>query len=188
MSSTSLTYFQKMYADSDDPWNFLHSDYEKRKYALTVASLPKELYANAFEPGCSVGVLTELLAARCHRLLAADFMSIPLLCASNRLAARDNVQFEERNIPDDWPDEIFDLVVLSEIAYYFDDAALANITELIVSTTVVGAHVVGVHWRGQTNYPLSGDRAHEIIAQNAALQLKVHHAEDDFVLDVWERA
>ena len=77
-----------------------HSEYELRKYALTVASLPKAHYANAFEPGCSIGVLTELLAPRCRRLLASDMMGAPLVLAANRLEAFPNVQIEERTIPD----------------------------------------------------------------------------------------
>lgn len=187
MTSTSRAYFEEMYAHSDDPWEFETSDYERRKYALTVASLPKEHYANAFEPGCSVGVLSEHLAPRCHRLLASDMMGAPLVLATERLEAHPNVQVEERTIPTDWPDEIFDLVVLSEFAYYFDVETLAHITSLVCATTIVGAHVVAVHWRGVTNYPLSGDSAHALIDQSDALRLIVHHVEDAFVLDVWER-
>jgi hypothetical protein len=187
MSSTSRIYFENMYAQSDDPWDFESSEYEQRKYALTVASLPKSHYANAFEPGCSIGVLTELLAPRCRRLLATDTMGPPLLIAANRLEEFPGVQIEERTIPFDWPNEIFDLIVLSEVAYYFDAETLTRITELVVASTVIGAHVIGVHWRGRTDYPLTGDGAHAIIDRSTALRLIVHHVEDDFVLDVWER-
>jgi hypothetical protein len=114
-------------------------------------------------------------------------MGEPLILAADRLDAYPNVQVEVRTIPDEWPDEIFDLVVLSEVAYYFDVETLSRITELVVASTVVGAHVVGVHWRGRTDYPLTGDGAHAVIDQQAKLALIVHHVEDDFVLDVWER-
>jgi hypothetical protein len=187
VSSVSREYFEDMYARSDDPWDFQTSDYELRKYAITVASLPKARYANAFEPGCSIGVLTERLASRCDHLLATDMMGSPLVLAENRLAPYPNVQIEERTIPAEWPDEIFDLVVLSEVAYYFDAETLTRITELVTTSTEVGAHVVGVHWRGRTDYPLTGDSAHAIIDRNPALGLTVHHVEDDFVLNVWER-
>ena len=49
----------------------------------------------------------------------------------------------------------------------------------MVSSTVGGAHVVGVHWRGRTDYPLTGDGAHAVIDQKAKLALIVHHVEDD---------
>jgi hypothetical protein len=187
MRSTERTYFEEMYRSSDDPWDFGHSEYERRKYELTMSSLPKPLYANAFEPGCSIGVLTEYLAPRCFRLLAVDMMGEPLTLATDRLESYSHVRIEERTIPDQWPDEIFDLVVLSEVAYYFDVETLTRITNLVVASTVVGAHVMGVHWRGRTNYPLTGESAHSIIDRSAKLSLIVHHLEEDFVLDVWER-
>jgi hypothetical protein len=187
MTSTSRNYFEEMYAESDDPWDFATSDYEQRKYALTVASLPRAHYANAFEPGCSVGVLSEYLAPRCHRLLASDIIMAPLTRAVDRLERYPNVQVEERSIPDEWPDEIFDLIVLSEIAYYFDVETLRIVIDLILGTTVSGAHVIAVHWRGQTDYPLSGDSAHAVIDQSEKLRLIVHHEENEFVMDVWER-
>ncbi|MGP8008847.1 MAG: SAM-dependent methyltransferase [Acidimicrobiales bacterium] len=186
-NSTSRQYFEKMYARSVDPWEFATSDYERRKYALTVASLPNDRYANAFEPGCSVGVLTEQLATRCNRLLAVDIIAAPLHSAARRLQSKRHVRFEELTIPLEWPDEIFDLIVLSEVAYYFDTEALNQIVHHIVDSTEYGAHVVGVHWRGLTDYPLTGDQAHAEIDRSRSLRLVVHHIEDEFVLDVWER-
>ena len=46
--------------------------YEQRKYAITMALLPYRRYRHAFEPGCSVGVLTEQLASRCDRVTSTD--------------------------------------------------------------------------------------------------------------------
>ena len=42
--------FEQMYRDSDDPWAFETSPYEQRKYAVTVASLPRLRYRSAYEP------------------------------------------------------------------------------------------------------------------------------------------
>jgi methylase of polypeptide subunit release factors len=117
MTSTDRQYFQNMYDESTDPWNFATSSYEQRKYALTINSLPRERYRNAFEPGCSIGVLSELLASRCERLLATDIVSSALEQAEQRLSKYENVVVESRAIPGSWPDEVFDLVVLSEVAY-----------------------------------------------------------------------
>ena len=65
-------YFDGMYAASPDPWGFESRWYERRKYAVTMALLPAERYRDAFEPGCSIGVMTGLLAGRCDRLLSCD--------------------------------------------------------------------------------------------------------------------
>jgi SAM-dependent methyltransferase len=186
-ASTSRAYFEDMYRDTRDPWDFETSAYEQRKYALTMDSLPKARYRRAFEPGCSVGVLTALLAQRCDELVASDIIPAALSVADRRLADASHVALQELAIPRDWPAGRFDLVVLSEIAYYFDQSDLESVLRRIVDSTETGAHVVGVHWRGKTDYPLSGDRAHELIHGTTGLIRLVHHIETDFVLGVWER-
>jgi SAM-dependent methyltransferase len=188
MTSTSRAYFEDMYRTENDPWNFETSEYEQRKYALTMDSLPKQRYRRAFEPGCSIGVLTALLAQRCDQLVAGDVIPAALGTAQHRLEDASHVVLEQLTIPRDWPAGRFDLVVLSEIAYYFDQGDLETVLRRIVDSTEARAHVVGVHWRGETDYPLSGDRVHELIDGSPDLVRAVHHVEADFVLDVWERA
>ena len=187
MTSTRRRYFDEMYQGDSDPWDFESSAYEQRKYAVTLASLPDRHYGSVFEPGCSIGVLTEMLATRCDRLLATDVVPAALDRARSRLAGLRHVTLEQRAIPEDWPEAMFDLIILSEIAYYFDASDLARILALVLKSTGMGGQVIGVHWRGITDYPLSGDRAHEIIAATPDLVPVVHHVESDFVLDVWER-
>jgi hypothetical protein len=177
MSSTHRSYFDGMYASDPDPWAFETSAYEQRKYLLTMASLPSVRYRSGFEPGCSIGVLTEMLAARCDRLLAFDVVAAACEKARHRLLGIPHVTVVPRAIPKAWPTGWFDLIVLSEIAYYFSEADLSRVISLVVESTEPGAHVVGVHWRGETNYPLSGDRAHVLIDQNTQLQKMVHHRE-----------
>jgi trans-aconitate methyltransferase len=180
-------YFDAMYATDEDPWGFETRWYEARKYSLTVASLPEPRYSSAFEPGCSVGVLTSLLADRCDRLLATDIVPTALTRARKRLAALEHVTFDDAAIPESWPNGPFDLVVLSEIAYYFDAPELQEVVARLLGSTVAGATVVAVHWRGDTNYPLTGECAHRIIDSSRALVPTVHHLDSDFLLDVWRR-
>ena len=188
MVSTDRAYFDEMYRSDPDPWQFESSWYEGRKYALTVAALPDRRYRSAFEPGCSVGVLSSLLAERCDHLLATDIVPGVLDRARRRVPDSERVRFEERAIPEQWPPGLFDLVVLSEIAYYFDRNTLNGIVARVVSSTTPSATIVGVHWRGVTDYPLTGDQAHATIDSHPSLELVAHHLEREFVLDVWRRA
>ena len=55
----SPSYFDDMYAANRDPWSLASRWYEQRKYAVTLACLTRPRYRRAFEPGCSIGVLTE---------------------------------------------------------------------------------------------------------------------------------
>jgi len=187
MTSTKRTYFDEIYQGDADPWDFESSEYEHRKYGVTMASLPKSHYGSVFEPGCSIGVLTQMLASRCDRMLAIDVVPAALKRARQRLEGLSHVVVERGAIPEDWPQEAFDLIVLSEIAYYFDAADLASIASLVARSIKAGGHLVGVHWRGATDYPLSGDRAHEILAATPQFEQVVHHIETDFILGVWER-
>jgi len=148
VSNTSRAYFERIYADDPDPWKFATKWDELRKYELTVASLPRKTYGFAFEPGCSIGVLTEMLAPRCDRLLAFEMIPTALDQARTRLHSLPHVALDLATIPEDWPDHLFDLVVLSEIAYYFDKDSLADILDRILRTTSAGATIIGVHWRG----------------------------------------
>ena len=166
MTSMPRSYFDEMYRCDPDPWQFESSWYEQRKYELTVAALPERRYRSAFEPGCSVGVLSSLLAERCDQLLATDIVPDVVQRARDRCRSSSGVRAEVRAIPEQWPTGPFDLVVLSEIAYYFDVGELNEIIAQVLATTTEGATVVGVHWRGTTNYPLTGDEAHAVIVVN----------------------
>jgi hypothetical protein len=64
--------FEERYRENPDPWNYHASAYERGKYQVTIDSLSRERFATAFEPACSVGELTAMLASRCNRLLATD--------------------------------------------------------------------------------------------------------------------
>jgi SAM-dependent methyltransferase len=185
--STDRQYFVDVYASQRDPWGFATSWYERRKYALTIDALPKDRYLSAFEPGCSIGVLSELLAPLCEQLLSTDILPAVVDEASLRLQAFSNVVVEQRAIPESWPAGKFDLIVLSEIAYYFDAATLETIVDRVVQSTETNAHVIAVHWRGETNYPLTGDQVHDLIDKRCQLLRIVHYVEANFVLDVWER-
>ena len=132
-----------------------------------------------------MGVLSALLSGRCDRLLATDIVASVVERAGERCRIFPGVRVEERAIPEAWPEGPFDLVVLSEIAYYFDAEALADVMARMVGSTLPGATVVAVHWSGETNYPLSGDAAHRILAEDPCLEPFVHHLEPEFVLDVW---
>ena len=77
-------YFDGMYEAAADPWGFEGRWYERRKYAIALAMLPAERYRAAFEPGCSIGVLTRMLAPRCGTLLACDLAAAAVKAAVGR--------------------------------------------------------------------------------------------------------
>ncbi len=188
-SSLPSAYFDDLYAKDGDPWRFASSDYEREKYAATLQALPNARYASALEVGCSIGVLTRQLAARCEALLAVDLATAALNQARTRCSDLDHVRFEQRCMPADWPDGRFDLVLLSEVVYYLDRADVVALVSKLRDALQTGGHVMLVHWLGETHYPLTGDEAAETFIERAADFTSVIRRErfDQYRLDVLQR-
>ncbi len=187
--SLDAGYFDQMYAAADDPWELATRWYEARKYALSLALLPERHYQEAFEPGCSVGVLTALLAARCGHVLAWDTSADAVRSAAARTAALPNVAVHHSAVPGDWPPGQFDLIVFSEVLYYFAGAELDRVLDRGVASLRPGGSLLAVHWRHPVaEYPRSGDDVHGVLAARRDLDLRVGHTEADFHAGVYQRA
>ncbi|UHG92846.1 class I SAM-dependent DNA methyltransferase [Spirosoma oryzicola] len=162
MQSLPTTYFDDVYRANSDPWAFETSPYEKAKYEATVAALPNDRYENAFEIGCSIGVLSALLAQRCEKLLSVDASELPLEAARQRLAPYLNIAVRQMSIPNDFPDGHFDLIVMSEVGYYLVIDDLKRARQLMVDHLDTNGHLLLVHWTPFVHdYPLTGDQVHE---------------------------
>jgi len=179
-------YFEERYAASADPWRLAERWYEQRKYALTLASLPRPRYASCYEPACSIGELTLRLAERCDRLLAVDATAAAVATAAARTAHLPHVRVERAALPDDLPDQTFDLVVLSEFLYYFALPDLERVVEGVVDRLRPGGHLVCVHHRSASAERWDGFNTHQAVVEKAGLARLAHHDDVEFVLDVLE--
>ena len=182
-------YFDDLYEASADPWQLGSRWYERRKYAITMALLPEEHYRHAFEPGCSIGVLTEQLSSRCDHVTAADIVAAALEQADARLrqcGRREAVTLLQRSFDAPWPATDFDLVMISEVAYYFDASTLREVLDRELGRLRSNATVVAAHWRHPVaDYPLSGDAANAIIGASTGLHRIGGYRDDDVVIDVF---
>jgi trans-aconitate methyltransferase len=189
--SLPTDYFASIYRDNADPWNFEGSDYENRKYEASLTALPRPRYRAGFEAACSIGVLTSLLAPRCDHLLATDAAEAPLQRARERLWNRPGVAFRQGRIPEEWPPEMRDLIVLSEVLYYLSDEDITWVSRLVLSTLEPAGHLLMVHWRGTADppFPQTGDAASEMLiaAAGPALRPLRQTTGPDYRIDVLER-
>jgi SAM-dependent methyltransferase len=182
----SRSYFDAIYSKNEDPWRMATRWYEERKRAITVASLPRERYASALEVGCSTGELTAALAERCDSLLAVDISDAAVARASRRTEALGAVRVARVDVTEHFPSGLFDLVVISEVAYYWDRATLRRFLEDLAPHLTDDATVVVCHWRHPvSDYPLTGDEVHDIIRAGLALPRLALHEEEDFLLEVF---
>lgn len=190
-TSLPSTYFEEMFAGTADPWGFETSPYERAKYDHTLAALDSRRYARAFEIGCANGVLTQRLAAHCDALLAIDVSDTALASARARCAGQKLVSFASMAFPSAVPpaSERFDLIMLSEVAYYWDDADLALAARRIEGLLAPGGDLLLVHWTGETDYPQSGDGAVEALrgALSGRVETRLSERMPDYRLDLWRR-
>jgi protein-L-isoaspartate O-methyltransferase len=173
-------YFARVYATDDDPWRFESAWYERRKQALTMALLPRQRYTHAFEPGCASGEITRLLSARVDHVTAVELMPRIAARAATRLVDCDNVDVRVGVIPEDWPDQRFDLILLSEVAYYVDATGLTEISNHVDQTLVTGGDLVAVHYVGATDYPLTGTQVHALLTTQLGYTPLARYTEHDF--------
>jgi SAM-dependent methyltransferase len=185
------SYFEKIYQTNPDPWQFETSPYEREKYFASLAALPTPCYQHGFEVGGSIGVLTHLLAGRCHRLLSVDISPTAQRRAQRRCADQPHVEFQIMQFPRERPRRTFDLIVLSEVGYYLSGADLLRAREWIIQALQPGGHLLLVHWTPFVEeYPLSGDEVHECFLEMTPTPLtRVYQARKErHRIDVFSRS
>ena len=181
-------YFRRVYEASRDPWDFETSAYEARKYTETLGALPRERYGRGLEVGCSIGVLTERLAERCQRLVAIDVSEAALDVARKRCGALPEVEFRRMQFPEEQPEGMFDLVVVSEVAYYWGPVGLGRAMDTVAAMQRVGGQVVLVHWTPEVaDYPTTGDAVHDRWLQRTEYQRVRGFRRETYRLDILER-
>lgn len=193
-------HFEALYAASDDPWDVRHSWYERRKRDLLLACLNKPRYRSVFEPGCGNGEMSLALARRADRLLACDGSASALAAARRRLdesgaslhggAPHAEVRLQALNLPAQWPRaERFDLIVISELAYYFDAAVLRALFADAAASLEAGGELALCDYRHDFDDRVTAtDDVHGIADATPGLTRALRHVEADFIIEVWCKA
>jgi len=181
-------YFDGLFAGNDDPWAFRQRWYEQRKRAITLAALPRPHYRAIFEPGCANGELSFELASRCDRLLCCDTAATAATLARTRLGPFEHAEVRHARLPGDWPDEKFDLIVLSEIGYYLDAEDMKRLIQRAEQSLTADGQLLACHWRPSIDgCPLNARQVHDLLHEHLPLARLVLHQEADFLLELWSR-
>ncbi|WP_159500505.1 PIG-L family deacetylase [Microbacterium sp. 18062] len=179
--------FDAFHARHEDPWGLESRWYERRKRALLLAALPREVFRRALELGCASGATTRVLAERAASVVAVDASEVALRRARDR-GVPGGAVFERHELPEDWPHGTFDLVVLSELGYYWTPGKLALALERIDGSASADAVLVLCHWRHPIEgAPQTGDDVHSAVSTRRDWRMLSRHVEEDFLLDVLVR-
>jgi trans-aconitate methyltransferase len=164
-SSLGPGHFKQLYDASADPWGYRTSPYEQAKYRKTIEVLENRSFRSAFEVGCSIGVMTRLLAPRCAAILAVDIIEQPLIAARVACAHQPWVRFARIRVPQEWPDATFDLIVLSEVLYFLSPEDIGTVADRTAESLAVNGMVLLVNWRGRSDDPCTGEEAASVFMQ-----------------------
>jgi SAM-dependent methyltransferase len=152
--SLDATYFDTIYAGADDPWHFATSAYEARKYAATI------------------------------EMISLDINDRALDRARTRCADRSNVRFELADATKTFPEGPFDLIVLSEVGYYWSDADLSLARARIASTGSRGTLAL-VHYLPKVDdYLRDGDAVHEAFLSDERFERRRAMREELYRIDI----
>lgn len=214
----SESYFDVLYNDNSDPWQYQTRWYEKRKRDICLAILPQSQYKHGIELGCGNGVLSELLAQRCHALVSIDGNQQAVQLAKERLADLPHVKVIQGVIPnrllnlkasimeayplsDDTSTNKppFDLIVVSEILYYLSPNDIDKVIAWAQQNLAIGGTLLCCHWRYAIDgFTMTGETVHQRLndafkfANNEKHQIAFNHQsqiiDSDFLLDVWQRS
>lgn len=113
----------------------------------------------ALEVGCSIGVLTGRLAPRADKLIGVDFSPAAVAAARARCAQYPGVRIEQMQVPQQWPEGRFDLILFSEILYFLNNTDLMQACVHTERSLLPGGLVLLVNYTGLTDDPCSGDTA-----------------------------
>lgn len=190
---SSAAFFDEKYRSASDPWQFTTDPYELGRYQAIVRHVDPARHHRVFEPGCSVGVLTEMLAARCPEVHATDISAHAVRHARQRCAHHPGASITVGGVHPP-PGDNYDLIVFSEIGYYLTIEALRCVVAELVASVDRGGRLIAAHWIGTSaDHRLHGDDVHEVLARELA---SWHHrsgsvhrddTRDGYRLDVWDR-
>jgi SAM-dependent methyltransferase len=188
MNRQSQAFFEARYRASSDPWRFASSSYELHRYQTTLKALSRAAYRRGFEPGCSIGVLTAALARRVEHLMACDISETAVACARERCRDLANVEIYQGDAAAP-SHHSFDLIVFSELGYYFSADRLECLARQMADRLDPGGEFIAVHWLGHSaDHVLHGDEVHEVLARALPCARISASRHAGFRIDSWRRA
>lgn len=181
-------YFDQIYAEGHDPWGYEQRWYEARKRQICLSVLLQPEYHHALEIGCSNGVFSEALGQRCRQLLCLDGHPKAVELARRRVAAYPHIRVERAWVPEELPEQSFDLIVIGEILYYLNAYQLDQLIIWMEQHLNDCGTLLCCHWRHPIEgFELNGNQVHQSLRQ-LKLEPYLSLTDPDFLIDVWSKS
>jgi SAM-dependent methyltransferase len=148
----TLDHLHRLYANTDDPWEFANSAYEQGRFTATREALLRDSYRSALEIGCGNGALAAHLAPICGRYTGIDAIQRAVDSARHRVPG---ATFHVGCYPCLLPGAGHDLVILSEVLYFLTPGTILQLADDVVRCAP-GAEVLCITFLGDTEQALQG--------------------------------
>jgi SAM-dependent methyltransferase len=147
MKSIDVEGFEQKFRQNIDPWNYTHSTFEHFKRTMLLRACGHCKHGRVLELGCAIGETTRYLAPLSLHLLAVDASSTALAEAKRRLSGDPRVNICRATLPSEMPHGPYDLIVVSEIAYYLRGHQLVELAKRIRSALASRGRAVVLNHR-----------------------------------------
>jgi 16S rRNA A1518/A1519 N6-dimethyltransferase RsmA/KsgA/DIM1 with predicted DNA glycosylase/AP lyase activity len=162
------------------------TEHDRLRHQSTIGALSRRSYRHAFEPGCGSGELTAQLAGMCDRVTAMDISGDAVARTRTRCAHWGNVHVHCADIRSSVPAEPVDLIVFSEIGFYFSAPELIRIVRALASRIVPGGEFVAVHCLPPSEeHVLHADAVHCQLLANLPLRWTRGERDGGLLIDSW---
>lgn len=146
MKAIDVAGFERKFRQNIDPWDYTNSRFERSKRNVLLRACGHSKHGRALELGCAIGETTRYLAPVCLRLVALDASPTALAEARKRVHST-HVRFVQAKVPGQMPHGPFDLIVVSEIAYYLSVHELALLGKRLTAAIAHRGKIVLLHHR-----------------------------------------
>ena len=168
--SYSASWLKNFYKRTVDPYHFDGTPYEAEKYAHTMRLLNGRIYENALEIGAAEGIFTQLLAPICTSVLAVEVADAAVARANERLRGCTNVTFIQATLPHQMPDGQFDLIIASDVLYYFPKDVVLELLARFEEGLKPGGILFTLHYLGNFGQAIVGRELHDLMKRHSTLE------------------
>lgn len=165
----------------------LSAEHERLRHQSIMSALPRRYYAHAFEPGCGAGELTAQLVKTCGRVSAIDVLPDKVARARARCAPWGSADIRCADLRDHMPEKPVDLMVFSELGYYFSAPELIDIARNLVNRMTPGGEFIAAHSLNPEMDPvLHADAVHCQLLANLPLRWVTGERHGGLRIDRWQ--
>lgn len=186
----AVQYWDDAYEATTDLFELESTPYERARYEFLLAALADRQLGRTLELGCSIGVLTAMLAERAGSVIATDISAVALETARRRLreAGHENVDFRQADLPDGVPGGPLDTVVASDLLYYLRAAEVAESGRRLAGALAPAGRLLVAHTRGYfPRHAISADHAARLIGRAEGLRRVRGWGGTELRVDLFER-